>query len=327
MDFKEIFDNNNIILSLYSDYLNNDPTYISKEEVRDFAKEFDLDYPDAFYFLLAAIFGFDNETDKDFLVNYLRPSINMLDLDSYINNEYARTVLPKEGKVGSWQIKYQTYKPFEAFVCNDFKVYASGKTLPQVGFFKNKYKYISVLEEGREWMLLTPNEIETMKLPIDNAKGSVLTLGLGLGYFAFMTSLKDDVTKITVIEKDKNIIELFKKCLLPFFKYQDKIEIIEADAFDYIKGDLSSYDYIFADLWHDAGDGLDMYHKLRETLDDINIKVDYWIEKTLLVYDLWFAYVHEEIGPKELETLFNGEDTELDSDALINGIKKFISKK
>lgn len=327
MDFKEIFDNNNIILSLYSDLLNNDPTFISKEEITDFAKEFKMNPEEAFFYLLAATFGFDNDTDKLFLLEYLRPSLKLLNFNEYVNNEYSRTVLPKEQKIGSWQIKYQSYKPYEAFVCNDFKVYDDGRTIPQVGFFKNKYKYISVLEDDREWMLLTPNEIETMKTPINNAKGNVLTLGLGLGYFAFMASLKEDVNKVTIIEKDINVIHLFNNCILPFFKNKDKIEIIEADAFEYIKGDLSSYDYIFADLWHDAGDGLDMYHKLRETLDNVDIKTDYWIEKTLVVYDLWFAYVHEEIGQTELETLFKGSSEELHTDTLISNIKKLISKK
>ena len=77
------------------------------------------------------------------------------------------------------------------FVFNDLKC-INDKLYPSIGYFKDEYKYPCVLENDREWMLITPNEIETMKKPISEATGNVLTYGLGLGYYAYMVSMKEN---------------------------------------------------------------------------------------------------------------------------------------
>jgi spermidine synthase len=101
-------------------------------------------------------------------------------------------------------------------------------------------------------MSITPNEIETMKGPIDKALGNVLTFGLGLGYYAYMTSQKDNVESITVVESNEDVIDLFNKCVLPQFgNAQKKIKIIKADAFEYAQNYIynGKYDFVFTDLW------------------------------------------------------------------------------
>ena len=55
-------------------------------------------------------------------------------------------------------------------------------------------------------MLVTPNEVHTMKADIEKAHGKVLTYGLGLGYFPFMTSRKEEVTSVTVVERSSDVI-------------------------------------------------------------------------------------------------------------------------
>ena len=52
-------------------------------------------------------------------------------------------------------------------------------------------------------MLVTPNEVETMKEAIEKAHGKVATYGLGLGYFPYMTSMMDSVESVTVVELDE----------------------------------------------------------------------------------------------------------------------------
>ena len=61
------------------------------------------------------------------------------------------------------------------------------------------------------WMSTDPNEIITMNPYIQKAHGDILVMGLGLGYYPFMTALKDDVKSITIIEKDPKVIDIFKK--------------------------------------------------------------------------------------------------------------------
>ena len=97
-----------------------------------------------------------------------------------------------------------------------------------------------------------------------------------MGYVPYMMSLKDEVKSITVVEKDKEIIELFKKALLPQFVNKNKIKIIEDEAINYLAKN-NKYDYIFADLWHDPEDGLSLFVQLKR----INKNVDCWLEVSL----------------------------------------------
>ena len=136
-------------------------------------------------------------------------------------------------------------------------------------------------------MTITPNEIETMKEPIERAFGSVLTYGLGLGYYAFMTSEKDNVETVTIVESNRDVIDLFINHILPQFKHKDKIKIIESDAFDFAKNKtrIGQYDMVFTDLWHDVSDGMDLYIKMKQYEDKLPNAIHlYWIEKSILCY-------------------------------------------
>ena len=88
----------------------------------------------------------------------------------------------------------------------------------------------------------------------------------------------------TNIERDPDVIALFKEHILPQFPHKEKIKLLQADAFAYMEKELpkASFDYIFADLWHDASDGLEMYMRLKRL--EGNIPTDYWIEDSLLSY-------------------------------------------
>ena len=66
-----------------------------------------------------------------------------------------------------------------------------------------------------------------------SAFGNVLTFGLGLGYYAYMVSEKESVESVTIVEMNEDVIQLFKKYVLPQFKNAEKIKIIKADAFEY----------------------------------------------------------------------------------------------
>ncbi|MBQ4316986.1 MAG: hypothetical protein IJC20_01940, partial [Clostridia bacterium] len=104
---------------------------------------------------------------------------------------------------------------------------------------------------------------------------------------AIKCALKDTVEKVTVIERDESVIELFGELILPNFDIKDKIEIICADAFEFAEKEAKNhkFDYVFADIWHDPSDGVEMYRRFKE-LEHLcpNTEFDYWIEKTLKLY-------------------------------------------
>ncbi len=272
--------NNNRILTILSEYINNAPDAITPEMIYDTVDSCGVSVEEAFRILFCGIF--DIYSDRELRSGWIRKMFRCLDCEIYENDPYKRLIKLPTVSDGEWSFFEGSYKPFEAFVYNDLTEDAEGRIIPQIGFFEKEYKFPAVSQNGREWMLITPNEIETMREPVRCAFGNVVTYGLGLGYFAFMASEKDNVTSVTVVERDRDVIELFREHILPRFPCKEKIRIVCADALEYAR-EGHPCDFVFADIWHDPSDGCDLYKRLKE-LEREGVKYSYWIENTLKYY-------------------------------------------
>ena len=224
----------------------------------------------------------NNEEDKYFYDSRIKPSIRKIDVNDYKDNYYRNHISPKEYKDKKYQLTYLKMNPYQCFPYKDILIDEKYVEVSQIGYFDTSFTYLTVLKDDVVWMSTDPNEINTMEESIKKAKGNVLAFGLGLGYFPIMCASKKEVTSVTIVEKDKEIINIFKKHILPLFEYKEKITIIEDDAFKYAKGDLNKYDYLFIDIWHNPEDGLPMYLKFKKILNDNKIVIDYWLEKSIL---------------------------------------------
>ena len=288
MSLDKIEKYNSKIMERLSLYLNLQPDFIKEDMIDELVRECNLDKKEAFSILLADICGLDtmdNMEDRELYDNYFPYMIHQLDIEKYKNNPYYKNIKIPNMKEKRWELKEDKYKPYEAFVYNDLEKMEDNRLIPQIGFFDTEFTFPVVLENNREWMLITPNEIETMEEAVNEAKGRVLTYGLGFGYYAYMASQKQEVSSLTIVERDENVINLFEKYILPQFENKDKITIINEDAFKYAKNQMNkdNYDFVFVDIWHDPSDGVDMYLKMK-TLESENIKYMSWIEKTILCY-------------------------------------------
>lgn len=285
---KVIKENNSRLLSLLSVYLNCFADAISTADVLDIVRSCHVTAEYAYAQLLGAALGLDTAgADKAFFTEWLLPCVRRLDPADFRGDAYYRTVDFPEVKSGQWELTHGEYAPCEAFVCGDLRRFPSGKILPQIGFFEEMFSYPQVKQGGVEWMSVIPNEIVTMRSAIDRARGKVLTFGLGLGYFAFHASLKDEVESVTVAERDETVIKLFTEHILPSFPYPDKVRVICTDAFDYAKGEMggAGYDYIYTDIWHDPSDGAELYLKMKEhECYAPTARFDYWCEDTIRCY-------------------------------------------
>ncbi len=187
------------------------------------------------------------------------------------------------------------FAPCEAFVCDEFTLTENGELIPQIGFFTEEFEYPAIKEGGREWMTLMPNETTTTLPSVERAHGNVLTYGLGLGYFAYMCSEKENVSSVTVVEISKDAASLFSEYILPQFPHAEKVKIIVDDAFEYAERETerSDYDFIFADIWHDVGDGIEMYQKFKSLeRKKPTAEYAYWLEKSISYYldkNLWMS--------------------------------------
>ena len=251
---------------------------INPDEVKQYIKE-GLDENEAIYNCLFDFIGVskDDEESQKVLSEYFLNNLKKLNPNDYINNSYVKAI-KKTGRKGKYALKFIDYAPYQLFAYDDIKINGY-KEYSQIGYFDHKFSYLALTEGSNIWMSLNPNEIETMKPYINKAKGNVLVLGLGMGYVPFMLSLKNCVKSITIIEKDQEIINLFNELIYPSFVNKEKIKIIKGDAIEFARKSQKegTYDYIFADLWHDPEDGLPLFVALKQ----INKNIDCWLEVSM----------------------------------------------
>jgi len=282
---KDRFDRNELFVRLVATYLNKYETLVTREIIEEITGGDSRLAPSAFAAFLSSAFIEDDKLEAQMEKEYFIPSVKELDPLEYENDPYYKNIKIPSKKVGSWTLGRQNYKPYEGFIRDDYTVLPDYREVPCIGYFKNGFSFPTVYENGVEWMAIKPNEIETMKEPVAKAHGRVVAFGLGLGYFAYMASLKSDVTSVTVVERDESVIKLFCEEILPQFEYGDKIKIVRSDAFDFVKNEenIDKFDFAFVDLWHDTSDGTELYMKMKKLEKRLNAEFSYWIERSILI--------------------------------------------
>lgn len=286
----EIERDNAEILDRLSAFLSERPDAIDGGMVSELRAACGLSAEEAYRLLLASLCGLDvaeRARDRALYQNYFPRMARRLDADAYRRDPYYQNIALPEARAGRWQLQRERYRPYQAFVAGDLRALPDGRIVPRIGFFEEEFSFPAVLEGGREWMLISPNEIETMRPAVRAARGRVLAYGLGLGYFPYLASLKEEVASITVVERDPSAIELFDRYIKAQFARADKLEIVLDDAFAFAQKRLARgrYDVVFADLWHDPADGVPIYLRMKqfEALSPQSEYV-YWIEETLKCY-------------------------------------------
>ncbi len=286
-ELDKVFSLNFKLTRLYASYLNNFPNAITEDIIKAVTDDGDIEIRDALGAVICQLFGLDydgSDEERRLIRDYILPSIRILDADKYRSNPYYKNVKIPNVTDGSWELRREAYEPYRAVIANDMIIYDDFREVAPLGFFTEKFEFPAVLENGNEWMTLTPVDLDTCDEAIDAAHGDVITFGLGLGYYAYMVSLKEDVRSITVIEKSADVIRLFERYIFPYFPHKDKVKIINADAFEYAEFEMPRcrYDFAFVDTWRDASDGAPMYEKMSK-LEKLNPDCEfrYWIRNFL----------------------------------------------
>ncbi|MDY0404288.1 hypothetical protein P5G51_001630 [Virgibacillus sp. 179-BFC.A HS] len=133
---RKIKEDNYKIFALLSNYLNKAPDYVDKAEMERIAS-YNVSDEYAFGVILAAAFGLDiveNAEDRAFFHAYFLSMIHQLEPSEYANNPYYKNIKLPTIKMGNSELKYETYQPFEGFVCNDIVQTNEGRQIPQIGF-------------------------------------------------------------------------------------------------------------------------------------------------------------------------------------------------
>lgn len=288
--FKNIertFELNFALTRLYADYLNRYPECLSEIGIDSICEECGISREVAIVTALCELFDIDQDRsaeDRRMVRDYLMPSVRIMSAAKYTENPYYKNITIPNVKDAGWELKNESYKPYRAVIAGDMMMFPDFREVAPLGFFTEEFFFPAVLENGNEWMTLTPVDLDTCEEAIAAAHGKVVTFGLGLGYYAYMVSEKPEVKKIVVVEKSPDVIRLFKTHILPQFTHREKVEIIEADAFVYAERIMphERFDYAFVDTWRDASDGAPMYERMKR-LEHLspNTEFSYWIENFL----------------------------------------------
>ena len=266
LTFEEIIDNikdadTNISMIAREDIVSSE----TDEKLKEFYKEFGLD-------------------DYEVLISH--KAITEMPFNKYIDLSF----LERNDTYKPYTIHHLRYEPTDYPIKNrELKSY-----VPLIRFDES-ITLPMICEDSIGWMTPVLFEETTMREAVNKAHGHVLVVGLGIGFYPFNCLLKDEVKKITIIEYNEKIIELFKEFILPQFPRANDIEIIHGDAFEYLNNDyIKQFYYTFVDIWRNDSDGTvilsDVYKKL-DFSEPLNI--DFWIEDNILhnVQSSLFIYI------------------------------------
>ncbi len=231
------------------------------------------------------------------------PKVECFDVEPFVNDPVGKALGNLSANIGDYVLSQKTLPAYQPFLSGEIvgipsRFYAENAP---IGFFKSDYAYLDLSYKGTTWMSLLPHEVITMGKAIEGAEGKCLVYGLGLGYMAALLALKDEVTEVTVIEKEKAVIDIFEEAIRPKLSNVGKIKIIQGDALEFIAPEDT--DYLFIDLWHNEEDGLPLYAALAKK--EKGLKPVYWIEDSLITY---FRRLVTELLLEEIEDVNPIED-------------------
>ena len=117
--------------------------------------------------------------------------------------------------------------------------------------------YARLLVNNHIMMSDTDMERRSNRHFVSLAHGHVLVGGLGLGMVVFALLQKDEVTSLTVIEKNADVVRLVQ----PHLPKDKRLSVIEANVFTWKP--TQKYQTIYFDIWPDMStDNLDDMTKL-----------------------------------------------------------------
>lgn len=110
---------------------------------------------------------------------------------------------------------------------------------------------VPALFRGEElWMSLSPLEIESAEIGIRLARGHVAVFGLGMGWAAAATAMNPAVDRVTVVERDSDVLALHDA--LDLFSQlpglaRAKLTLVEGDAYEWRPD--APVDLLMPDIW------------------------------------------------------------------------------
>ena len=166
-----------------------------------------------------------------------------------MKNNYESPLKIPEQKMGKFSIRHKLHpKGTILDVVSMRTALYSGCAPTKIQLSKDRTIH-QLLEDDGILMSDIPQEIYDHQKPIENAHGDVLVGGLGICYYGSMIAKKKNVKSITIVEKEKDIIDMVQ----PYIP--KRINVIHDDLFEYLKRpNIKSFDYAYYDIWYGTGE-------------------------------------------------------------------------
>lgn len=159
-----------------------------------------------------------------------------------------------EGTRGKWTVARFEVSEQEAKFAGLRAIFQGGRGSIRPG------TYTKLVCKGRGIVMSdTPDEMRDHSEPVLRARGHVLINGLGLGMVLTNVLRKPDVTAVTVVEVDPDVIALVGP------NYTDpRVQIVQACAFNYAPPKGVRYGAVWHDIWDTiCGDNLPEMTRLK----------------------------------------------------------------
>ena len=142
-----------------------------------------------------------------------------------------------EGSIGDWQVE-------RFHVTRD---QAALDSIRSLGRSVQPGDYTALKNRGHIWMSDTPAEVRDHWEVIYKATGEVLINGLGLGMVAIACLKKPEVTHVTIVEIDQDVIDLVGTHLMD--KFPGRVTLVCADAMTWEAPKGKRYNVVWHDIW------------------------------------------------------------------------------
>jgi len=171
-----------------------------------------------------------------------------------------------ENQIGPWRIERFTTDT------QDWHALFHGRAVPMGKTFTRLMRKSTLV------MSDTPAEKNDLRKFVYQVRGEVLIVGLGLGVALEMAAEKETVKHITVIEKSPEVIELVWSYYKE--KFGDKIDIVQADIFEWEIPRGSKWDVVWLDIWDNiCRDNIPEIKKLKQKFARRKKWIGAWAEE------------------------------------------------
>lgn len=156
-----------------------------------------------------------------------------------------------EGRSGAWAVERFAVSEREATLHNIRIAYKPGLARRKI-----EAGTYTRLVRGRQTCVMsdTPAELRDLSPLAANAKGVVLINGLGLGLATIFAANAPWTERVVVVEKSPDVLALVADHVMAACP-AGKVEIVEADAFDWTPPSDARYDAAWHDVWDDIAAG------------------------------------------------------------------------